>query len=436
MPENRNASGGKHIKLFVAIVPSKAARPAPDPLFFIAGGPGESAVDGFFNTRGAFAAVLKHRDVVLVDQRGTGKSNALDCPQTGSGLGRPTAAQRTARLKACLKQLDGDPRYYTTSAAIADLDAVRKALGAKRIDLYGISYGTRVALEYLRYYGEHVRAVVLDGVVPADLSLGPRVSLNAAHALDDIFKRCAKAPQCARHFPALKSDFRHLNQRLENHPAQLTIADSLTGAPKPITLTQQKFANGVRLLTYASETSSLLPLLIHQGAAGYLKPFAGLVGMINSQLAQSLSAGMHLAVLCTEDVPFYTQAQLHGAETRRTWAGGQSLAVLSSACKVWPRGVIRRGFKKPVKSARPVLLISGANDPITPPRNAVHAAKTLANSLSIVVPGQGHGNVFRGCLPRVVAAFIQSASVDNLATDCVKRIQPAPFFLTFTGPAP
>lgn len=439
VPENRAAPDGRQIELAVAILPALAARPAADPLFFIAGGPGQSAVDGFFAEPGAFAAVRKHRDIVLVDQRGTGDSHSLDCPEQSeeaAALTEPTAAQRKALVAACLKHLSGDPRYYTTSVAIADLDAVRQALGAKQINLYGISYGTRVALEYLRYYGEHVRSVVLDGVVPADLALGPQVSLNAERALDAIFKRCEQAGPCAERFPALAENFRQLNDRLREQPARLTVPDPVTGESRQLTLTQPVFANGVRLLTYSTETSSLLPLLIHKGATGYLGPLAALVSMINTDLAQSLSQGMYLSVLCTEDVPFYGPDAFKSDAARHTWAGTETLGALHTACSVWPRGEIWPHFKEPVVSAKPVLLLSGSNDPITPPKNAAHAAKTLSNSLSIVVAGQGHGNAYRGCLPRVMADFIQAASVKNLDTACVQRIRPAPFFLRFTGPAP
>jgi pimeloyl-ACP methyl ester carboxylesterase len=203
-----------------------------------------------------------------------------------------------------------------------------------------------------------------------------------------------------------------------------------------LTLTQNGFANGIRLLTYTSETVSLLPLLIHKGADGYLAPLAGLVSMINSDLARSLSQGMYLSVLCTEDVPFYGPAVLQKTAARHTWTGTETLGALHTACSVWPHGVIRPHFKQPVKSDKAVLLLSGSDDPITPPKNAAHAAKTLPNSLSIVVSGQGHGNAFRGCLPRVMAAFVRTASVRHLDTKCVKRIRPAPFFLSFTGPAP
>jgi pimeloyl-ACP methyl ester carboxylesterase len=260
--------------------------------------------------------------------------------------------------------------------------------------------------------------------------------MNAVHALKSVFKRCIKSKNCARRFPDPSADFRRLNEQLEKKPAELSVPDPRTGETHPLTLTRDAFANGVRLLTYASETVSLLPLLIHKGAQGHLDPLAGVVSMINSQLASSLSQGMYLSVLCTEDVPFYAPDAFKKAAARHTWAGAETLGELRTACGVWPRGKIRPHFKQPVKSATPVLLLSGSDDPITPPANAERAAKTLPNSLSIVVPGQGHGNAFRGCLPKVMAAFVKTASVNNLDTQCVKRIRPAPFFLRFTGPAP
>lgn len=439
VPENRAQANGRRIKLSIAVLPARAANPKPDPLFFIAGGPGENAIDGYFSEPGAFDLIRKQRDIVLVDQRGTGQSHSLDCPaesEAAAKLTEPTPAERAHLVKQCLAHLNGDPRYYTTSVAIADLDAVREALGADQINIYGISYGTRVALEYLRYYGAHVRSVVLDGVVPADLALGPQVSLNAERALDQVFARCAKNKACDAAFPALPAKFKALNERLEAQPAHLTVPDPLTAKPRRLTLTRQAFAGGVRLLTYTSETTSLLPLLIDQGARDNLKPLAALVTMINNSLTQSLSQGMYFSVLCTEDVPFYGPDVLKKAAARHTYLGEQTLGALNTACGIWPHGVIRPQFKKPVVSQKPVLLLSGSNDPITPPANAAHAAKTLANSVSIVVAGQGHGNAWRGCLPRVMAAFVASASVKKLDTACVKRIRPTPFFLRFTGPAP
>lgn len=436
VPEDREHPQGKHIGLHIAVLASRATHPQPDALFYIAGGPGQAAGEAYVETAAAFARVRGQRDIVLVDQRGTGGSNRLDCPASPDG-GVSGDAGLAAAVQACLKQLPGDPRFYTTSAAVQDLDAVRAALGYPSVNLYGISYGTRVALEYLREFPDRTRSVVLDGVVPADLALGPAVSLDAQRALGLIFDRCVRDAACHQAFGDLPASFARLQQDLSAHPARVELRDPLTGAARTGELRWEQAAGAVRLMSYQSETAALLPLLIHQaGAAGDYAPLMGDQLIFTEELSSTLAAGMANAVLCTEDAPFYGDDPATRKSLQDTYLGAVTMDVLVKACRDWPKGVIARDFKQPVVSAKPVLLLSGEDDPITPPANAARAARTLSNSLSLVVPGQGHGNVFRGCLPRLTAEFIDAASAKGLDTSCVKDIQPFPFFTSFSGPNP
>lgn len=437
VPEDRAQADGKHILLHVAVLPARASEPAADPLFFIAGGPGEASSDAFVQEAAAFSRIRQQRDIVLVDQRGTGQSNRLDCPASPAAARVPSDSEIIRYTRACLKQLPGDPRFYTTSVAVQDLDAVRARLGYRTIDLYGISYGTRVALQYLREFPDHTRSVILDGVVPADLALGPQVSLDAQQALDRIFARCAASQVCHAAFPNLTQTFAALRRTLRDHPTKLVVRDPLTGAPLQRTLTWDDAASAIRLMSYQSETAALLPLLIH--AAGVEHDYAPLLGnalLFNAELNNSLAQGMSNAVLCTEDAPFFKHDAASLQTSANTYLGGRTAHMLEESCSVWPRGVMAPDFKKPVISGKPVLLISGEDDPITPPANAAHAAKTLSNSLPIVVPGQGHGNAFRGCVPHLMAEFVRQASVKGLDVSCVARIKPFPFFVSFSGPAP
>ncbi|MGH8320986.1 MAG: alpha/beta fold hydrolase, partial [Gammaproteobacteria bacterium] len=230
VPEDRAKPEGKKISLHIAVLRARTGQPAPDPLFFIAGGPGQAATQAYIEEAPAFERIRESRDIVLVDQRGTGGSNPLDCPSTPDNNSNPTAAEITRQAQACLKQLTGDPRSYTTTIAVKDLDTVRTALGYNDIDLYGISYGTRVALEYLRDFPQHVRSVILDGVVPADRVLGPGVSLDAQQALNGIFMRCATDIDCHKAFPDLTTTFTHLQHMLEQRPVTVNLRDPLTGA--------------------------------------------------------------------------------------------------------------------------------------------------------------------------------------------------------------
>ena len=436
VPEDRQHPAAKKIGLHVAWLKARAGTPKPDAMFFIAGGPGQASTEAFLEEAPSFDRIRSEHDILLVDQRGTGSSNRLDCPQPPPDA-QPSDAAIVAAAEACLKQLHGDPRFYTTTVAVQDLEALRAAMGYKQVDLYGISYGTRVALQYLRAYPDSVRAVVLDGVVPADLALGPGVSLDAQRSLGLIFSRCGQAPGCRQAYPDLTTDFSALQKDLGQHAVSVGLRDPLTGAPRTEELTWDKVASAVRLMSYQSETAALLPLLIHQAAAqhDYL-PLMSTALLFTDQLQESFAEGMGAAVLCTEDAPFFSDDAAQQKQLHDTYLGASTLDTLAKSCKSWPRGVMDPDFKTPVVSAKPVLLLSGEDDPITPPANAAHAAKSLANSLSLVVPGQGHGNVFRGCVPRVMADFVDAGAVKGLDTRCVKDIKPFPFFVSFSGPQP
>lgn len=438
VPEDYTRPDGKHIRLHIAVLRAQTAKPAADPLFFIAGGPGEASTQAYPQEAAAFEDLRSERAIVLVDQRGTGESNPLNCPEVSQSLAPATSTEVSQQTKACLAQLSGDPRFFTTSVAVKDLDAVRAALGYKEIDLYGISYGTRVALQYLRDYPEHTRSVILDGVVPPDWNVGESAAQDAQRAWLRISMRCAlEDPACHKAFPDLPSVFLKLEQALKQHPASVHLRNPLTGAPEAATLDWPTAASAVQLLSYTSETAALLPLLIHQ--AGVEHDYAPLLAnaeLVNRQINGAVALGMHAAVLCTEDVPFYPPALPDSPAIVDTYMGSAAVSELMQSCAHWPRGVMAPDFKKPVISAKPVLLLSGEDDPITPPANAALVARTLSNSLSIVLAGQGHGNAWRGCVPRLIEQFIRQASVTNLDTACIKKLKPFPFFTSFTGPGP
>lgn len=437
VPEDSANPNGKKIQLHVAVLRARTGTPAPDSLFFIAGGPGQAATEAYLEELPAFERIRQQRDIVLVDQRGTGQSNPLNCPSSPDSYSNPSPVEIAQQGRACLKQLAGDPRFYTTSVAVKDLDAVRQMLGYPQINLYGISYGTRVALEYLREFPQFTRSVVLDGVVPADWDVGADVSLDAQQSLDQIFARCEQDTACHNAFPVLSVNLRRLQLTLERHPHTIQLRDPLTGAPLARTLHWDDVSGALRFMSYASETAALLPLLIQQAAVHHdYAPLMANALFFTDRINGSIALGMNAAVLCTEDVPFYKYNGVTEKNLANTYVGATPVTQLVETCKHWPRGVMPEDFKQPVVSDKPVLLLSGEDDPITPPKNAAHAAQTLSNSLSIVVPGQGHGNAYRGCLPKLMAEFVQQAAVKGLDIACVKNIQPFPFFIRFTGPSP
>jgi pimeloyl-ACP methyl ester carboxylesterase len=431
--ENRAAATGRKINLNIMVLPAINRSADPDPLFFIPGGPGEAAVESFASIAPAFKRINQNRDIVLVDQRGTGKSHPLPCLiSVNPDINTPPEAQLKTELNKCLAKLDADPRFYTTAIAMDDLDEIRQALGYDKINLYGGSYGTRAALAYVRQYPDRVRAVILDGVDPPNWSLGPDISRNAQRALDLIFSRCEEDQACHQAFPDVIAEFATLEAQLSQKSIRVTFPDPLTSEPYTLTVTPDFFSNTIFNMSYAPETAALLPLLID---TAYHRDDLSLISAqgvtTNEQVSSLISDGMRFSVLCSEDVPFY-----NNAAPQTGYMKDYFIKTFTEICANWPRGEIPANFKDPVSSNVPVLILSGQADPVTPPENGALAAQTLPNSLQIVTPGLGHINIYRGCIPDIATTFIETASIKDLSTACVNNIAPAPFFVSFSGPQP
>ncbi len=437
VPEDRSRPDGRQIDLNIAVIPAVSRNPQPDPLFFLTGGPGQAAAETYPQLSSAFETINRKRDIVLLDQRGTGKSNPLRCPMPENIdlTTTTTEEQRAQYAQDCIASLDADLRLYTTTIAMADLDAVRAAFGYDRINLYGVSYGTRAALTYLQQYPDHVRTVILDGVAPQDWDIGLYFARDGQHALDLLFDLCAADSACNDAFPNLRDEFDEMLKTLETRPVELTLNHPVTGQPTDVTLTRELAVATVRLLSYSPETASLIPLLIHTAQAGNdYRPLAAQLLVGGAALASTMSDAMTYSVLCAEDVRFTPEAAAQA--NAGSYVGNLVTDSLFDTCAEWPKGDVPENFKSPVVSDVPALLLSGEADPVTPPSNADHVAETLSYSLHIVVKGQGHNVIFRGCIPRLAADFIERGSADGLDTACVNDIQGMPFFVDFTGTTP
>jgi pimeloyl-ACP methyl ester carboxylesterase len=278
-----------------------------------------------------------------------------------------------------------------------------------------------------------VRAVVLDGVAPPDWTLGATAGRDAQRALDFQLARCAGDAECNRAFPDLPAQL-HALLANQDAPAPIHLSDPTTGEPTSLPLGRDTLASVVRGLSYASEGSALLPLLIHTAhTTGDLRPFAAQFLMVSEWM--KLSAGTHLAVACSEDAPFLDPARFE-ADNAGTYTGAFSARFYTLACKAWPKANVTLEDRAPVSSNVPVLLLSGEADPVTPPSNAAAAARTLPNSLQITVPGEGHVVLTRSCTRHIVEDFVERASVQGLSSECLKDGKPMPFFTSFKGPQP
>lgn len=438
VPEDRESPAGRHVELAIAVVPAVSAQARPDPLFLLAGGPGQGAREAFVGVLGALAGVRRERDIVLVDQRGTGGSNKLQCDFPPEMLETEPPPERLRELtQECLGQLPGDPRFYTTSVAVRDLDAVRAALGYERINLYGGSYGTRVAQHFLRRYPDRVRSVILDGVVAPTLALGPSVALDADAALQGAFARCEATPACRERYPTLRAQFDALRAKLDAEPVRLRLPDPATAEPRDVEFTGEHLALAARMLIYSDSGSALLPLFIDEAqASGNFAPLAAQAEMIRGQLEDAMAIGMHNSVVCSEDLPFVDLGAVDRAELARSFLGEGMLEALTTICAIWPTGPVDDDLKKPLDSPVPALLLSGEFDPVTPPAYAATAATAFRDHASLVFRGQGHIQLGLRCTQTIIRRFLDAGTAAGLDTTCVDDVAPAPFFLNFNGGTP
>ena len=438
-PENPGDPDSPDIELRVAVVPALNLSPAADPVVPIAGGPGQGSIEFYAAYRGAFESLRRNRDILLVDQRGTGESARMDCPIDDDAFlyeSEYSLEDTVEFVRECLDELPHDPRYFTTSIAVTDLEAVRRALGYTALNLYGVSYGSRVAQHFARRYPDSTRTVIIDGVVPPQISLGPEIATESQKAVDNIFARCAADEACNERFPDLAATFERVVATLRNAPVMVDVDDPSSGRPREIRFGAGELAGAVRLVAYNPNTIALLPLMVHEAGLGNYGPLASQYLLVAISMSDALALGMHNAVMCTEDMPFLDTDAIDYDAIEATYMGSFQLEALEAICDIWPAGPIDEDFKQPLDSDIPFLLLSGDADPITPPRYAEMAMEKLANGEHLIGEHQGHGQINVGCTSRLAAEFVDSADPSSIDAACLERSFVMPFFLDFSGPAP
>lgn len=439
--ENRESKDGRQIDLNIVVLPALRADAQPDPLFFLAGGPGQGAARLSRAVREMFRRVQNDRDIVLVDQRGTGKSNPLNCDQHESGDDSLETAIESpddtlARLKACMSKYDADLTQYTTTIAMDDLDDVRAFLGYEKINLYGGSYGTRAGLVYMRQHGDRVRAAILDGVAPTDMRLPLYFPRDAQRAFDLLVKDCAADAGCNKTYPNLGDRMQTLMERLEKNPPTVKVTDPRTGQPSDMRIDARLLADIVVFSLYVPAATTLVPAIVAAGERNDFQSLLALGSIADGGGGEpNMSIGMQLSVICAEDAPRNTPEDLN-RESKSTLFGKYVMSIQSRACSFWPRGKVDASYYEPVTSAIPTLVLSGGIDPVTPPTWGEQVAKTLSNSKHVIIPGSGHTAGSTGCGQRIMKDFIEKGSVQDLDTSCAARLQRPAFFLSPAGPDP
>ena len=437
VPADPAAPDGEQLELAVARIPALAASPLPDPLVLIQGGPGGSSIDLYLSMRGALSFLRRNRDVIVMDQRGTGRSmQGLAC-ESPEDVDFQIAADERLRelLERCLAEIERDPRFYTTSLAVRDLEALRAAYGIGSWNLYGVSYGTRVAQHYIRRYPDRVRTAILDGSVPAPLVLGPHIALAAQDALDAILARCSQDPGCARQFGDVSGKFAEVRERLATEDIVVGRLDRATGETRDVPLGTDTLLGLARLLSYSTLTAALLPLTIDEAHAGRYGTLLDQAELVLGNVERSLNIAMHNTVICSEDWPRFDAAS--GPDTSGAYLGNSMIDALGLMCEMWPTGPVDADFNEPLVTEVPVLFMSGSADPATPAQYVEEIITGgVANSTHLVVEHQGHGVFGIGCMPQVAERFVNGASVAELQSECIDDTLPTPFFLSPAGPAP
>lgn len=423
VPENRAAPDARTIEIRTLVLAATGENPQPDPVFLLAGGPGQPSTD---MARGyARSALRTRRDLVFMDQRGTGGSNPLRCSFYRAGdeaTGRLPDFLPIERVRECRRESEkiADLTQYTTAAAADDLEAVREHLGYELINLAGGSYGTRLALEYARRYPAHVRTLLLDGAVAPSVAMPAGFGVSAQRALDAVLDECAADEACSAAYPRIREQVRELFERLAQTPLE-----AVTPRGVRVTLTRANVAEAVRYMTYTTAGASRVPGVLARAHAG---DGSGVLEELLRQRRGSDMGGLYLSITCAEDVPFVDPALV--AADRETYLSDHRYGQQKAACDEWPRGAVPETHRTPVRTDIPALLVTGAFDPATPPAFADEIASTLPNSRVVMVPSGGHGlNGLAGldCVDALRVRFVEQGHARDLDTSCLSWVRRAGF---------
>ncbi|HVI02526.1 MAG TPA: alpha/beta hydrolase [Enhygromyxa sp.] len=434
--ENRGEPNGRRIELAIFVAPATSRTPAADPVFLLAGGPGQGAAEVGPRIIHKFDAIRRDRAMVFVDLRGTGAAGPLRCDaEDPEDLAQLLGATFDYdELAACLAGYDGaDLQRYTTVDMVEDLDEVRAALGYSQINLLGISYGSRLALEYMRRHGEHTRSVVLDGVVPPDVGVSLAAPANAEAALELMLADCRADAECAAAFPGLERKLAQVLTDLETNRALEEIEHPRTGERMRVEISRSGFVSILRSALYSGHSTSLIPLLIDRAHVGDWGPTAALA-LQTAKIGKTVSLGLYFSVACSEDLHDLSEATRRAAVDQLEVFDDHMLAHLEEICRRWPHATHEPELFSPVESSVPTLMISGRYDPVTPPSFAERVGASLSNARHVIAGNVSHGVWHQGCTPKLMAEFFANPDPAALEASCLDAVPRSRVFLSPNGP--
>lgn len=421
--ENRKKRTGRILPLKVIVAPAVSGH-SNGPLFFFAGGPSEAVTD--YAVFVPFTGENANNDVVMVDQRGTGEGNSLDCKWWSAGDSLQKYFQAwTDQLLACKSNLEKtrDLSQYSTATFLQDVDKVRAALGYDKIIVRGGSYGSRAAIAYMKLFGPHVRMAVLSGLAPFENRLDLYTPRDTQTALEALFSDCAADPKCNAAYPHPAEDLADVRKRLLQRPAVVVAKHPSTGVIENITLSERWFSRLLASRLAELSAARKIPWLLQRARAG---DFSDLVQERLSDAADGKGRALRAAVLCTEDISRIGLAELE----RETTGVLSDLGMYDSMylCGSWPKTHLPARYFEPFTSEVPTLIISGDRDSLTAPRWGEVTRKSLPNSLHVIVP-RAHSYRPDPCTISIVKQFYASGEVDGLNTSCVSAMSRPPFYI-------
>ena len=431
VPENYQQPDGDKIAINFAVLPAIDDSEYKAPLMFLAGGPGQAAVELATGLNHVFREVRKTRDIILVDQRGTGESSALSCDfeAVDNVYSSLPDALEPQEVKECVAQFKGDVTQYNSENAIRDFDAIRAALGHEKLNIYGGSYGTRAGLVFMRMFPESLESVVLDSVGPIEVPIG-MFGQSGARSFELLLENCKNSESCHKAFPNLAEEFQAVKARLAKDVANIDILHPRLGTPTKLVIDDTKFTGNLRFQLYGMEGRSMVPLVIHQAFLGNYQPLIGL--MARTEDEQLVYTGLLFNIVCNEDIPRVSEAD-KAADANNNFDGKDSHSAWDMVCPFFPEYRPSEDFYQSVTADIPTLILSGNLDPVTPPSNGEYSAKSLPNSHHIIVENASHTVAMSTCASDIINEFLTSKTPKALDESCLKDIPQETFMTSVNG---
>jgi pimeloyl-ACP methyl ester carboxylesterase len=427
LPLDYSNPKGQTVDVFAAVMPSRGGKASSDPLVLLAGGPGQAASEVIQLVDAVVGDLRNGRDVLIVDQRGTGRSHPLACDSIESNI--VTLEAYSKAIKECREAESLPVRHFNFENIVRDLEEIRASLGYEQLNLWGISWGTRTAAHYLRRYPDKVRSVVVDGVLPPQVPLVGTVADSVERAKNLLIEDCKISAACNARYPDIDGTLQKLLAMAKAGDLVFDGVNPLTGEAEKNNIDFITAINGLHALFYNADVTTAIPYALDEAVKGNLKPW--LVYSFNTSALESpIYTGSFLSIFCGEEMSKVTEDSVRVAG-KDSFAKDAHYQLWNAGCKAWDYVPAAPDSHEVLESDVPTLVLSGKLDPITPPSMGDEWVKSFSNSRHIVLEGTGHNTSFSACMPTLITGFVKNLDVEALETECLDHLKRLPII---TGP--